>query len=292
MSYLISSLKKTMPYIKFFDVSMRDGLQTLPATYTLKHKKIMLDRIIDTYKPDSLEIGSLVSPKVLPQMKDSHELYKHANKYYIQKNNVYNPLFYLLIPPTEKHLEMAENLNVKNISIMSSVSNKFQEKNVRLSLYETRNNIIKAVNTSHNLKNQNKFNNVKVYMSCITHCPISGKIDNDVIVNELYEYLNIDDINEVCISDTCGKMSFSDFKHIIDYLNIDMKHNLSKVSIHLHCNDNLNYYTINNIIKYAIKNKIYKFDVSSLDAGGCSVTLNNDELNNNLSYERFYKVLY
>ena len=226
MSYLISSLRKTMPYIKFFDVSMRDGLQTLPATYTLKHKKIMLDRIIDTYKPDSLEIGSLVSPKVLPQMKDSHELYKHANKHYIQKNNVYNPLFYLLVPPTEKHLEMAENLNVKNISIMSSVSNKFQEKNVRLSLYETRNNIIKAVNTPHNLKNQNKFNNVKVYMSCISHCPISGKIDNDVIVNELYEYLNIDAIDEVCISDTCGKMSFSDFKHIIDYLSIDMKHNL------------------------------------------------------------------
>ncbi len=50
--------------------------------------------------------------------------------------------------------------------------------------------------------------------------------------------------------------------------------------------------SINNIIKYAIKNKIYKFDVSCVDAGGCSVTLNNDELHNNLSYERFYKILY
>ena len=292
MSYLISSLKKTMPYIKFFDVSMRDGLQSLPATYTLKHKKIMLDRIIDTYKPNSLEIGSLVSPKVLPQMKDSHELYKHANKHYIQKNNEYNPIFYLLIPPTVKHLEMAKNLNIKNISIMSSVSNKFQEKNVRLSLYETKNNIINAINKSISLKNKNNFNNVKVYMSCISHCPISGKIDNDIIINELYEYLNINTIDEVCISDTCGKLGFNDFKHIIDYLNIDMKHNLSKVSLHLHCNDNLNYYIINNIIKYAIKNKIYKFDVSSIDAGGCSVTLNNDELNNNLSYERFYDALH
>jgi len=241
MSYLISSFKKSMPYIKFFDVSMRDGLQSLPHTYTLKHKKIMLDRIIDTYKPDSLEIGSLVSPKFLPQMKDSHELYKHATNHYIKKNNLYNPLFYLLVPPTEKHLEMAANLNVKNISIMSSVSNKFQKKNVRLSLYETRTNIIKAVNKSNNLINQNNFNNVKVYISCISHCPISGQIDNDIIVNELYEYLNIDAIDEVCISDTCGKMSFSDFKHIIDYLSIDMKHNLSKVSLHLHCNDSLNY---------------------------------------------------
>jgi hydroxymethylglutaryl-CoA lyase len=292
MSYLISSLRKTMPYIKFFDVSMRDGLQTLPPTYTLKHKKIMLDRIIDTYKPESLEIGSLVSPKVLPQMKDSHELYKHATKHYIQKNNVYNPLFYLLVPPTEKHLEMAKNLNVKNISIMSSVSNRFQEKNVRLSLRETKNNIINAVNIPISLKHKNNFNNVKVYMSCISHCPISGKIDNDIIINELYEYLNIDNIDEVCISDTCGIMSFGDFKHIIDYLSIDMKNNLDKVSLHLHCNDNLNYYTINNIIKYAIQNKIYKFDVSCLDAGGCSVTMNNNELNNNLTYERFCAALH
>ena len=85
MSYLISSLRKTMPYIKFFDVSMRDGLQSLKPIYTLKHKKIMLDRIIDTYKPDSLEIGSLVSQKVLPQMKDSYALYKHATNHYIKK---------------------------------------------------------------------------------------------------------------------------------------------------------------------------------------------------------------
>lgn len=292
MSYLISSLKKTMPYIKFFDVSMRDGLQSLPPTYTLKHKKIMLNRIITTYNPDALEIGSLVSPKIVPQMKDSYELYKYANKYYVHKNNIYIPKFYLLVPPTEKHLEMAKNLNIKNISIMSSVSNKFQEKNVRMSLYETKNNIFKAVNTSKTLENKNQFDNVKVYLSCITQCPISGKIDNDLIVNELYDYLQNDGINEVCIADTCGKMLYSDFIHIIDYLNIDMKYNLDKVSLHLHCNDNLNYYTINNIIKYAIKNKIYKFDVSCLDAGGCSVTLTNDELHNNLSYERLYKALY
>jgi len=290
MSYLISSLRKTMPYIKFCDISMRDGLQSLPDTYTLKHKKIMLDRIIDTYKPESLEIGSLSSVKTVPQMKDSHELYKHANQYYIQKNNVYNPLFYLLVPPTEKYLEMAKNLNVKNISIMTSVSNKFQEKNARLSLRETKNNIINALNKPNSLNN--KFNNVKVYMNCISDCPISGKIDNDVIINELYEYLNIDNIDEVCITDTCGTISFSNFKHIIDYLSIDMKSNLSKVSLHLHCNDNLNYYTINNIIKYAIQNKIYKFDISCLDEGGYSVTMNNNYLNNNLRYERFYESLH
>ena len=286
MSY--SQLKKIAPFIKFFDVSMRDGLQSIPDLYTLKQKKIMLNKIINTYYPESLEIGSLVSHKILPQMKDSYELYKYATKYYIHKNNVYIPKFYLLVPPTENYLEMAKNLNIKNISIMSSVSNKFQEKNVRLTLHETKNNIIKALNTYKTLENKNQFDNVKVYLSCITQCPISGKIDNDLIVNELYNYLQIDTINEVCISDTCGKMSYSDFIHIIDYLSIDMKSNLSKVSLHLHCNDKLNYDTINNIINYAIKHNIYKFDVSTIDAGGCTITLNNNDLHNNLTYTRLF----
>lgn len=290
MSY--SQLKKIAPFIKFFDVSMRDGLQSIPDLYTLKQKKIMLNKIINTYYPESLEIGSLVSHKILPQMKDSYELYKYATKYYIHKNNVYIPKFYLLVPPTEYYLEMAKNLNIKNISIMSSVSNKFQEKNVRLTLHETKNNIIKALNTYKPLENKNQFDNVKVYLSCITQCPISGKIDNDLIVNELYNYLQIDTINEVCISDTCGKMSYSDFIHIIDYLSIDMKSNLSKVSLHLHCNDKLNYDTINNIINYAIKHNIYKFDVSTIDAGGCTITLNNNDLHNNLTYTRLFRALY
>ena len=290
MSY--SQLKKIAPFIKFFDVSMRDGLQSIPDLYTLKQKKIMLNKIINTYYPESLEIGSLVSHKILPQMKDSYELYKYATKYYIHKNNVYIPKFYLLVPPTENYLEMAKNLNIKNISIMSSVSNKFQEKNVRLTLHETKNNIIKALNTYKPLENKNQFDNVKVYLSCITQCPISGKIDNDLIVNELYNYLQIDTINEVCISDTCGKMSYSDFIHIIDYLSIDMKSNLSKVSLHLHCNDKLNYDTINNIINYAIKHNIYKFDVSTIDAGGCTITLNNNDLHNNLTYTRLFRALY
>jgi isopropylmalate/homocitrate/citramalate synthase len=290
MSY--SSLKKIAPFIKFFDVSMRDGLQSIPDLYTLKQKKIMLNKIINTYYPESLEIGSLVSHKILPQMKDSYELYKYATKYYIHKNNVYIPKFYLLVPPTEHYLEMAKNLNIKNISIMSSVSNKFQEKNVRLTLHETKNNIIKALNTYKTLENKNQFDNVKVYLSCITQCPISGKIDNDLIVNELYNYLQIDTINEVCISDTCGKMNYNDFIHIIDYLSIDMKSNLSKVSLHLHCNDKLNYDTINNIINYAIKHKIYKFDVSTINAGGCTITLNNNDLHNNLTYTRLFRALY
>ena len=57
-------------------------------------------------------------------------------------------------------------------------------------------------------------------------------------------------------------MKFSNFKHIIDYLSIEMNYNLEKISLHLHINandDKKDCSNINNIIEYAIENNIIKF---------------------------------
>ena len=88
-------LRRINPYIKQFDVSMSDGLQSIPKKYTLSEKKTILNNIMNTYKPHSLEIGSIISPKVVPQMKHSFELYNYANSIYnkdikdIKDNDIY-----------------------------------------------------------------------------------------------------------------------------------------------------------------------------------------------------------
>ena len=282
------------PYIKYFDVSMRDGLQSLTKIYSLQEKQIMLNKIMKKYNPHSLEVGSLVSNKLIPQMADSYELYKYANeKYNINMNlNIKSTLnnickFYLLVPPTKKYLNIAKNLNIKNISLITSVSDEFQRKNVNQSIQETK-DIIKEY-----LEVPGTFDNVKLYVSCITNCPITGKDkkNKDYIINELYEYLNINGIKEVCISDTCGDMKYEDFKHIIDYLSIDMKYKLDKLSLHLHVK---NEDTIEKIIEYSVASNIYKFDVSCLEnSGGCITTFDDKtKMNSNLTYDKLYKVLY
>ena len=313
MTLALSALRKINPYIRHFDVSMRDGLQSLSKVYTLPEKKIILNKIMKQYQPHALEIGSLVSSKLLPQMNNSYDLYNYANtiynenwiyNYYSSKskrnimcdttieNNIENYCdFYLLVPPTKKYLDMAKKLNIRNVSFITSVSEKFQQKNINQSIKETKENIKEV------LKNPKTFDNVKLYVSCITNCPISGKQDNEYIINELYEYLHIDGINEVCISDTCGDMRYSNFKHIIDYLSIEMNYNLEQISLHLHINandDKKNSSNIDDIIEYAIKNNIYKFDVTSMEnIGGCSIVINNkSELYGNLTYDRLYQSLY
>lgn len=313
MTLALSALRKINPYIRHFDVSMRDGLQSLSKVYTLPEKKIILNKIMKQYQPHALEIGSLVSSKLLPQMNNSYDLYNYANTIY-NENGIYNYYsskskrnimcdttiennienycdFYLLVPPSKKYLDMAKKLNIRNVSFITSVSEKFQQKNTKQSIKETKENIKEV------LKNPKTFDNVKLYVSCITNCPISGKQDNEYIINELYEYLHIDGINEVCISDTCGDMKYSNFKHIIDYLSIEMNYNLEKISLHLHINandDKKNSSNIDDIIEYAIKNKIYKFDVTSMEnIGGCSIVINNKkELYGNLTYDRLYQSIY
>ena len=106
---------------------------------------------------------------------------------------------------------------------------------------------------------------------CVAHLALS------------YYYYSYEDLDEICLSDTCGTLSFYDFRFIMEHIlgrNINMK----KISLHLHNQPN-NPMNLKNIIIYAMKCGIYRFDVSNMpDIGGCSVTM--DKTNGNLSYEQ------
>lgn len=259
--------------ISFFDVTLRDGLQSIKKEYSLLEKKNILYNIINLHNPNSIEIGSLVSNKVLPQMNYSKELYNYA----INNNNWKHIDFYLLIP-NFKMFEKNKNINFHNISLISSVSDSFQKKNIKLSLNQTKDEIVKFNNYSN-------VQNIKLYLSCINKCPIDGIIDNDKIIDEIYYYHNLKNITNICLSDTTGDLLFNDFKYIIDKIikHIDPK----KLSLHLHYNENDVFNTLN-IIQYAIDKNINIFDVSLLEnVGGCSVTIENNILKPNLNYNIF-----
>ena len=299
MAKKLPLIRNINSYIRQFDVSMSDVLQSIPKKYTLSEKKHILHNIIHTYKPNSLEIGSIISPRLVPQMNHSYELYKYANDFYnpIKKSDRTHIIsdndtiknnqckFYLSVPPTKQYLNSAKTLNIKNISLMTSISDVYQQNYFKQSIKKTK-EIIKET-----LKEPNTFDNVKLYVSCITYCPIKGKQDNEHIINELYDYLHIDGITEVCLTDNCSNINYSDFKHIIDYLGIEMNYKLDKLSLHLHCN-NEKYYTTDKIIEYAIHNKIYKFDVSSFEYmkfNNGIINIDTKSFNNNLTYDRLYE---
>jgi len=281
---MYNSIFKGSKTIKFFDVTLRDGLQSLKKIYSLDEKKIIFDNIVTSkYKPSSIEIGSIVNPKIVPQMQDSLELFKHAHIY----NGIFpvKPIDIYMLTPTLASVNIACKHDITNFSFITSVSNIFQLKNTNKTIDQTKNELEKMVERVIILPDTK----IKLYISCITHCPINGKIENKKIISEILYYIYVykDYINEFCLSDTCGLLQFDDFKEIIDNL-LNKNINMNKLSLHLHNQSNHN--NIEDILTYSILNGINKYDVSSIsDIGGCSVTMNNPS--SNLTYDQIYKLV-
>lgn len=278
-------LNKISPIL--FDVSLRDGLQGENVVdWPTAKKQLVFDFIRKEYNPSSIEIGSLSSSKVLPIMSDTKELYNYSKislDYSVQNN----PNIYVLIPSISK-LQLAINNNMTHLSFITSVSNIFQLKNTNMTLVQVKSQFEQLFSQLNQEPNPHKYVK-KLYISCINHCPISGKLDNDLIVNEILYYQTHYDFDELCLSDTCGSLSHSDFEYIVETIRI-FGVPFSKISLHLHVSTT-NSKNIENILRYCFRNGINKFDVSILESGGCSVTIHRDKLLANLSYEHFYRIL-
>ena len=271
-----------------FDVTLRDGLQNVSkenmSFFSLDKKKDIYNSIINQYKPISAEIGSIVSPNVLPIFKDSTELFDFCE----QKNNNESQFcnHYLLIPNRNKLKELMLHSAIvcNNFSFITSVSNSFQQKNTKKTLKETKVEIESMIQ----LLCFNESKQIKLYISCINQCPLEGKIHNDTIVQEILQY-NCPEITNICLSDTMGTLEPNDFTYIVDKCD---KHGIpySKLSLHLHVQKG-RVNAVKQIFHEALDRKMIQFDVSALETGGCSVTMQQSQLAPNLSYEQYYTFL-
>lgn len=297
-SFILSNNKFKNLYNKLnpqlFDVSLRDGLQGLSnedqKKFNITEKKILLHKIIVNHKPKNIEIGSIVSSKVLPIFKDTIPFSEYTDEYNKSINKYKTEGFnsYVVVPNIIKLNEIINNKNINNFSFITSVSNSFQLKNTKKSLEESDKDILEMVyQLDENMERKYK-PNIKLYVSCINECPIEGKIDNDFIVNRILKLSKMN-IDNICLSDTCGSLTIEDFEYIIETI-LFFGLQASKLSLHLHVKKGKEE-IIEQIIRKALHFKIVQFDVSILETGGCSVTMKNENLAPNLSYELYYKAL-
>lgn len=275
-----------------FDVTLRDGLQGLPISqqnkFNLEQKKELYHSIIRHHNPEYMEIGSIVSDKILPVFNDSIDLHKYVEKQQRQENKSGPIEFFVLVPNQKQLQKIINNYLINNFSFITSVSNSFHFKNTKMTLKEGDADIDNMI-TLLDINNERcKDAKIKLYISCVNYCPFEGLIDNDYIVHRLLQ-LNTKKVDILCLSDTCGTMTCDDFEYIVDtcfYFGIPY----SKFALHLHVNFGKEI-EVEKIIHMALDRKIINFDVSLLDTGGCSVTIPKENLVPNLSYELYYKSL-
>ena len=151
-----------------FDVTLRDGLQSLSkeeqSMYTLEKKKEIYEKINLTYQPKNIEIGSIVSERVLPIFLDTLELFSYVENVY---NKKYSSKNYILIPNKDKLLEVINVPSLNNFSFITSVSDVFQKKNTKKSLDENDNELNLMINLLNN--SQKVIFNIKLYVFIARH---------------------------------------------------------------------------------------------------------------------------
>jgi isopropylmalate/homocitrate/citramalate synthase len=283
----VNKLRKLKP----FDVTLRDGLQGLSKEQQLTMKPVdMLNlyfQIKEKYQPRNMEIGSIVSSKVLPIFKNSDSFYNYIE--YCQLNPDEQKINnFILIPNETQFNNINKFIGLNCFSFITSVSESFQMKNTKMTLdttFQQINNMMRV------LDDKPEKSTVKLYVSCINECPIEGKIDNNVIIEKIQKYQKLKP-NILCLSDTCGTLTSEDLNYIILNLQRDgIKNDYSNLSLHLHVKPGRED-EVEQIIHTALDFGINSFDVSALKSGGCSVTMNESDLAPNLSYELYYKSLF
>ena len=107
--------------VKIVEVGPRDGLQNEAQIVPVKVKIKLIDKLVDAGLP-VVESGAFVSPKWVPQMAASGEVFKGVQK----RADVSYPM----LVPNMKGLEAALDAGVEEIAIFAAATDSFSQKNI------------------------------------------------------------------------------------------------------------------------------------------------------------------
>ena len=116
------------PAIRLVEVGPRDGLQNEKHSVPLEAKVAFVDALSKTGVGE-IEAGAFVSPKAVPQMADSVEVFKRIRRA--------PGVAYSALVPNEKGLDAALEAKVDKIAVFTAASETFNEKNINASIAES-----------------------------------------------------------------------------------------------------------------------------------------------------------
>ena len=176
--------------VRIVEVGPRDGLQNESVPVPLAAKITLIEELAEAGLK-TIEAGSFVSPKWVPQMADSAEVLAGLKPL---PGGVSLPV----LVPNQKGLEAALAAGAKEIAVFLAASESFSRKNINCSIEESFERTAPVIEAA--LAQGVK---VRGYLSCVLGCPYEGEISPKVVV-ELAERLAAQGCYEISFGDTIG----------------------------------------------------------------------------------------
>lgn len=254
-------------FVKIVEVGPRDGLQNEKTPLTLDDRKNL---ILDLMKTglQSIEVGSCVSAKWVPQMADSDALFASLP----QDPNIQ----FSLLTPNLKGFESALAVGCKEVAVFTAASESFTRKNINCSIDESFEKFADVMSAA-------KANDIKVrgYVSCMVDCPYEGAIDPKQVVKVTQRLLEMG-CYEVSLGETIGTATPDRVKNVWEACLAEL--DAKVLAGHFH---NTYGMAIANIYQSLLQG-IRVFDSSIAGLGGCPYA---QGASGNVSTEELYYLL-
>jgi hydroxymethylglutaryl-CoA lyase len=175
--------------VRMVEVGPRDGLQNESRPVSVSDKLKLVHDLADA-GVSYIEAGSFVSPKWVPQMAGSAELFAG-----IQPRD---GVTYAALAPNLRGFEDALAAGVKEVAVFAAASESFSQRNINCSISESLDRFLPIMEAArlHGIS-------VRGYVSCVLGCPYEGDIAPKqvaAVANELFAM----GCYEVSLGDTIG----------------------------------------------------------------------------------------
>jgi len=233
--------------VTIVEVGPRDGLQNEKLSIDVTTKVALINQLANA-GIGYIEAGSFVSPKWVPQMAGSDEVFAMLPK---------DGKTYAALTPNMQGLQRAMECDVREVAVFAAASEGFSQKNINCSIDESLERFAPVVSTATESGIA-----VRGYISCVLGCPYEGAIAPEQVA-ELTDKLLTMGCYQVSLGDTIGVGTAGSTHRLLERLLGQFP--TDKLAVHMH--DTYGQALSNILI--ALQHGISVIDSSVAGLGGC-----------------------
>jgi hydroxymethylglutaryl-CoA lyase len=175
--------------VRIVEVGPRDGLQNEKTPITVEARIAFVENLISAGLK-TVEVGSFVSPKAVPQMVNSDQVLRAVDHH--------PDCEFPVLVPNEKGYEAAKAAGAKVIAVFASASEGFSKANINCSVAESIARFTPVVQRA-------KVDGIRVrgYVSCVLGCPYDGEVKPSAVASVSRQLWDLG-CYEVSLGDTIG----------------------------------------------------------------------------------------
>lgn len=189
--------------VSIVEVGPRDGLQNESAPIDLTARIRLVDDLAEAGLR-TIETGSFVNPKWVPQMADSEAVFAGLTR---------RPgVRYSALTPNLRGFERALAAGADEVAVFAAASEGFSQRNINCSIAESLARFESVMEAARSAVRP-----VRGYVSCVLGCPYDGEVTPDAVLAVCRELLDMG-CYEVSLGDTIGTGTAGSTQRLLDRL--------------------------------------------------------------------------